>query len=169
MSKYHYAIFIGRLQPPHKEHINQIKRGLTLAKSVIITLGSHRAARNIKNPWTTEEREEMVRACFSEEDNKRLLFTKVRDYYYNNTTWFTNLHNAINNVMDAHYYKENPDICVIGSNKDASSWYLDMLPENWTREITIAKNIMHATEVRNLYFNKDRSPQFRCFLFTELD
>jgi len=152
MSKYDYAIFIGRLQPPHKEHINQIQRGLDLADYVVITLGSHRAARNIKNPWTVEEREEMVRLCFTPEANKRLVFTKVRDYYYNNTTWFTNLHNTVNNVIQT----TNPKICVIGSNKDASSWYLDMLPENWVREINIAKNIMHATDIRDKYFYDGR-------------
>jgi len=114
-------------------------------------LGSHRAARNIKNPWSTTEREEMVRSCFTEEENERLVFTKVRDYYYNNTTWFTNLHNAVNQVIQT----TNPKICVIGSIKDASSWYLDMLPENWVREIVFPGSVMHATEVRDSYFNKD--------------
>jgi len=152
--KYDYAVFIGRLQPPHKEHINQIKRGLELANNVIICLGSHRAAPNIKNPWTTIEREEMIRIALNDlspKDQGRILFTKVRDYYYNNTTWFTNLHTAVNSLIN----KENPKICLIGAKKDDSSWYLDALPENWKRELNITKNIMHATEIRDLLFQKD--------------
>lgn len=148
--KYSRAIFIGRLQPPHVEHINQIKRGLDLAQGVIIALGSHRAAANIKNPWTTTEREEMVRACFSVEENKRLSFVKVRDYYYNDTTWFTNLHNAVNSVA-----QDDDTFCVLGCNKDASTWYLDALPEHWKRELTTHynKNNINATEIRNALFN----------------
>jgi len=151
MSQYDYAIFIGRMQPPHKEHINQILNGLEIADKVIITLGSHRAAPNIKNPWTTEQREEMIRLCFSEEENARLLFTKVRDYYYNNTTWFTDLYNSVSGLM----VEENPTMCVIGCKKDGSSWYLDMLPENWKRELSFKKNVMNATDVRDLYFKTD--------------
>lgn len=151
--RYDYAIFIGRLQPPHKEHINQIKRGLDLASKVVICLGSHRAARNIKNPWTAEEREAMVRACFSVDDNDRLLFTQVRDYYYNNTTWFTHLHNEVKEMMASVI--DNPKLCVIGAKKDASSWYLDMLPEGWKRELCQTKNVMNATDVRDLYFEGD--------------
>jgi bifunctional NMN adenylyltransferase/nudix hydrolase len=153
--KYDYAVFIGRLQPPHKEHINQIKRGLELANNVIIALGSHRAAPNIKNPWNAQEREEMVRVCFSKLENTRLIFVQVRDYYYNDTAWFTDLHNS---VMNQIYNVETSSICVLGSNKDESSWYLDALPESWKRELSIARNVTHATEIRNLYFQNN--PQF---------
>lgn len=153
--KYDYAVFIGRLQPPHKEHINQIKRGLKLANNVIVCLGSHRAAPNIKNPWTAHEREEMVRCALADlpsKDQGRVLFARVRDYYYNNTAWFTNLHTAVNELMlDA----DSPKICLIGSHKDASGWYLNALPENWTRELSPTHNIVHATEVRDLLFQKD--------------
>jgi bifunctional NMN adenylyltransferase/nudix hydrolase len=147
MSKYDYAVFIGRFQPPHKEHINQIKRGLDLADKVIIALGSHRAAPNIKNPWTTQEREEMVLRCFSFADKQRLIFISVRDYYYNDTAWFTDLYNSINSVKE-----DNASVCVIGCNKDESSWYLEALPEFWKRELSAPTNLMHATDIRSLYF-----------------
>lgn len=151
MSKYDYAIFIGRLQPPHKEHINQILKGLELADKIIIALGSHRAAANIKNPWTAVERELMVRSCFNEEQNLRLEFTQVRDYYYNNTTWFTDLMNSVH----AHILIDHPKICLIGCNKDESSWYLEALPEQWKRELSYPHTTLNATDVRNLYFQAE--------------
>jgi len=154
---YDYAIFIGRMQPPHREHINQIKRGLEIANNVIICLGSHRAARNIKNPFTATERENMIRLCFTEEEQSRLLFTKVRDYYYNNTTWFTNLHQAVREQINLDPNKPQRELkrCVIGAKKDASSWYLDMLPESWSRELTVSRNVMNATDIRDLFFQED--------------
>lgn len=152
--QYDYAVFIGRLQPPHIEHINQIKRALEISESVIIALGSHRAAPNIKNPWTTEEREQMVRKCFSDEENLRLRFAQVRDYYYNNTAWFTDLHNSVNQLIDAEP-DQRVNICVVGCIKDSSSWYLEALPENWHREFTVARDLLNATDTRNLYFQGD--------------
>lgn len=149
MAKYTHAVFIGRLQPPHVEHINQIKKGLELADKIIVALGSHRAAPNIKNPWNTEERAQMVRACFSSEDNQRIEFVQVRDYYYNDTAWFTNLHNAVNSVIDI----DHPKICVVGCVKDESSWYLEALPEAWSRELTQSRHgLMNATDMRDAYF-----------------
>lgn len=163
-TKYDSAIFIGRLQPPHVEHINQIKRGLDLATNVVVALGSHRAAPNIKNPFTAVERETMVRLCLTPEENKRVRFVAVRDYYYNNTTWFTNLHNAVNSVTE-----EGDKLCLIGCKKDASSWYLDALPERWSRELTTdRRNIMSATDIRDDYFQgkslKDLHPKILEFL-----
>ena len=151
--KYDYAVFIGRLQPPHKEHINQIKRGLDLAYKVIIALGSHRAAPNIKNPWTAQEREDMVRSCFSDTENVKLIFVQVRDYYYNDTAWFTDLYNSVMNRVDRTDPDKDLNVCVIGCNKDKSTWYLDALPDTWSREFSIPRNLMQATDIRNLYFN----------------
>lgn len=149
MAQYDYAVFIGRMQPPHAEHINQIIRALNIADKVIVALGSHRAAPNIKNPWTTDEREQMIRrALGGHGTGGRLEFVKVRDYYYNNTAWFTDLHNSVMNAID----KENPSICVVGCNKDESSWYLEALPESWKRELSLPRNLMSATTTRDLYF-----------------
>jgi bifunctional NMN adenylyltransferase/nudix hydrolase len=151
MAKYTHAVFIGRMEPPHKQHINTIRKGLELADTVIVALGSHRAARNIKNPWTVEERIWMIRPCFTAEENSRIQFVKVRDYYYNDTTWFTDLYNSVYSVID----NDNPKICLLGCKKDESSWYIEMLPERWTRELNAAKDLMNATDIRNLYFQKD--------------
>jgi bifunctional NMN adenylyltransferase/nudix hydrolase len=154
MAKYDYAVLIGRMQPPHKEHISQIKRGLELADKVIVAFGSHRAAPNIKNPFSTKEREDMVRMALSDlpaKDQGRVLYTQVRDYYYNDTAWFTDLHNSVNALIEQEHYS----ICVIGCIKDESSWYLEALPEEWKRELSPPRNLMSATDIRELYFHKD--------------
>ena len=152
--QYDYAVFIGRMQPPHQEHLRQIKRALCLADKVIICLGSHRAARNIKNPWTAEERREMVWSSLNDipDINKRLLFTEVRDYYYNDTIWFSNLHQNVTNIINANCDLDNPKVCIVGSKKDESSWYLDMLPEGWKRELVAPSRHTNSTNIRHDYF-----------------
>ena len=75
------AVFIGRFQPPHIEHLKEIQRSLEIAHNVCVVIGSHRGARTPKNPFTSEEREQMLRNCLSSEENQRIFCVKVRDSF----------------------------------------------------------------------------------------
>lgn len=145
--KYDYCVFIGRMQPPHKAHIENIRTALSLAKEAIVIFGSHRAARNIKNPFTAEERENMVRACFSQEEQARIHFTSVRDYYYNDNNWVADVQQKVFAITD-----EGKKIALLGRYKDHSSYYLDLFPQ-WKRESVTGDSLMNATDVRNAFFS----------------
>lgn len=147
--QYDYCIFIGRLQPPHKAHIDNIRRALELANKAIVIFGSHRAARNPKNPFTAKERENMIRANFSPEDNERIICTSVRDYYYNDNIWVADVQEKVSQLVE-----ERAKICLLGLYKDHSSYYLDLFPQ-WKRETVSDRNVMNATDVRNLFFNPE--------------
>jgi bifunctional NMN adenylyltransferase/nudix hydrolase len=153
--KYDYCVFIGRMQPPHKSHIKAIKQALSLADQVIIIFGSHRAARNIKNPFTAKEREEMVKCCFDKDDVSRIHFTSVRDYYYNDNNWVANVQQKVFSITG-----ESKSIVLLGRHKDHSSYYLDLFPQWKREEVTPTNELLNATDVRNLFFQEK--------LFTEL-
>jgi bifunctional NMN adenylyltransferase/nudix hydrolase len=150
MSKrdFKFAVFIGRFQPPHIRHIEAMKHGLSKAETLIIVLGSARAARNIKNPFTPAEREEMVRSCFSQEENKRIVFRSVRDYYYNDNNWVADVQQKVASVTG-----EDRKICLLGRNKDHTSYYLDLFPQ-WQREQVKSAGELNATDVRNILFDR---------------
>jgi bifunctional NMN adenylyltransferase/nudix hydrolase len=145
--KYDYCVFIGRMQPPHKSHIRAIQQALSLADQVIIIFGSHRAARNIKNPFTAKEREEMVKCCFNKDDVSRIHFTCVRDYYYNDNNWVADVQQKVFNITD-----EGKRIVLLGRYKDHSSYYLDLFPQWKREEVTPTNELLNATDVRNIYF-----------------
>lgn len=151
MSKknFEYAVFIGRLQPLHLRHLDIIYQGLDVANKLIIVLGSARSARNIKNPFTPTEREEMIRACLSKEDNLRVLFRTVRDYYYNDNNWVADVQQKVASICS-----EKQKICLLGKNKDHTSYYLDLFPQ-WKRESSYKTDELAATDIRNLYFNRE--------------
>lgn len=162
--KYNYAVFIGRCQPPHQEHINQIRRGLQLADTVIVILGSHRSARNPRNPFTFDERAEMIQECLTQEEWERVEVGAVRDYHYNNIAWFTDLYNTVERIIEDdvhdHYPEETPEqkvkdpkICLLGTQKDASSWYLEVAGGRWTPEFGgMYQELVNATDIRDAYF-----------------
>lgn len=162
--KFDFCVFIGRCQPPHKQHILNIQRALDIADRVIVILGSHRAARNIKNPWTTREREEMIRGCLKPDVQGRLIFKSVRDYYYNDNVWVADVQQKVAEVTE-----EYSKIALIGMHKDHSSYYLDLFPQ-WTREsVPDINNVLNATDIRNLFFNRDIEDKFNKLAIKDVD
>ena len=143
--QYEWAVFIGRMQPPHNGHIRQILNALDIAKNVVVVLGSNRAARNPKNPWSVEEREAMIRSCLP---NKPLNFVSVNDYPYSEETWLAEVQSKVGLVTG-----DSNSVVLVGHKKDRSSYYLDSFPQweqclfsEWYDQVS-------ATEIRKSLFN----------------
>ena len=161
MSSYDYAVFIGRCQPPHREHIDQIKRGLGLAEKVIVVLGSARSSPRPKNPFTAKERTTMLKLCFTKDELSRIHFASVRDYFYNENAWFSDLFNTVNQIVYGDDEDENKKICLLGMNKDRSSYYLDLLASRWKPEFFgLPKKSVSATDIRVALFEDKPLPDY---------
>ncbi|MDE4957612.1 ADP-ribose pyrophosphatase, partial [Francisella tularensis subsp. holarctica] len=57
---YDISVFIGRFQPFHKCHLQNIIIALQNIKKVIINIGSCFNAPNIKNPFSFEQIKQMI-------------------------------------------------------------------------------------------------------------
>lgn len=144
---YDYSILIGRMQPPHKAHIEIIQHALTISGTVLILLGSSNIARDIKNPWTWMEREEMIRACFPAEVQQRLLVFGVEDAL-SDQTWLS----SIQHTVDAN--TQNNNICLVGHQKDETSFYIKMFPQ-WDFEDVGNIRDVHSTDLRTSMFENE--------------
>ena len=82
-----FAVFIGRFQPFHAGHLKVVQEGLKCADKLIVLIGSAWQPRNTRKPWSHQEREEMVRACLTDEENARLLCLPLMDVPYNDELW----------------------------------------------------------------------------------
>ena len=69
---YDTALYIGRFEPPHAGHMALLQRALDSAPQAIVVMGSAWQVRSPKNPFTWPEREAMLRAALSADDNARL-------------------------------------------------------------------------------------------------
>jgi bifunctional NMN adenylyltransferase/nudix hydrolase len=152
MLKYKFAVVIGRFQPFHNGHLHMLEKAFQQGEKVIVILGSAHSARNIKNPWTAEEREQMIRASLPEDKQNRILFAGVRDYYYNENMWVADIQGKVRLFMD-----EGASACLVGHRKDNSSYYLSLFPK-WHYEEVASHKVegigeLNATELRKLIFN----------------
>ncbi len=141
-----YLVYIGRFQPFHLAHMQTIKIALEQSANVILALGSAQDERNIKNPFSAAEREQMILSNFSEVDQQRIHFVHVIDVY-NDVKWVKLVKSLVAEVV-----KLTDKVGLIGHFKDESSYYLQLFPE-WTLvELDSLKGSISATPLREAFY-----------------
>jgi bifunctional NMN adenylyltransferase/nudix hydrolase len=145
-----FAVYIGRFQPFHNGHNYVLHQALRQGNDVIVVLGSSYGPRTIKNPFNEVEREDMIRACLSEEDNLRTHFVAVEDSAYNDHAWATDVVNAVDGVA------KGKKVVLVGYEKDASTFYLRMFPQWRYVDVGAMKTddgvVVNATAIRDQLF-----------------
>jgi bifunctional NMN adenylyltransferase/nudix hydrolase len=134
-------VFIGRFQPFHNGHKAVIDAALKQAKEVVVVVGSSFAARNIRNPFTFEERKAMIESVFPAD---RVKVVPVSDYPYDDNKWV----NAIQKIVD-ETVPHAQDVGLIGHSKDSTSYYLNIFPR-WKNHVEVPNVAgINATDIRN--------------------
>lgn len=146
--KYDIIVYIGRMQPPTRAHIANIKKALEISTRVIVLLGSSFQPRTIKNPWNHYERAAMILNQLPPESSGKITFKGLRDYTYNDQEWIQQVQQMIKQETGG----DNLKIGIIGCKKDHSSYYLDYFPQWKLIEVDNIEDI-NATVVRNDYFS----------------
>jgi len=80
------ALFIGRFQPLHIGHLKVIKWILKTYDKLIIVIGSSRKSKTDRNPFTVEERKEMINKTLKSENIKKYEIIEIPDVY-NDDDW----------------------------------------------------------------------------------
>jgi len=73
------GLIIGRFQPFHKGHLSAINFGLSKVENLWIGIGSSNKNYEKKNPFTADERKEMILSSLDEETLKRIRIFYVPD------------------------------------------------------------------------------------------
>jgi len=147
MEQYQYCVVVGRFEPFHLAHHELIREALSLAKTALVIIGSAHKARTIQNPWTAVEREAMIVAALTEEERARVKFFHVRDYFYTNNRWLSEVQQLIAEATDGI---EDDQICNIG--EPVNDFYFPQWKYFKMRNLD---RMPHATKVRDLYFTHD--------------
>lgn len=145
------ALLIGRFEPVHQGHMALLRHGLVHAREAIVVLGSAWQARSPKNPFTWQERADMVLRALPESDRSRVRFLPVRDYY-NEAVWVQAVRQGVAGLLSPSAPGAAPQrIALVGHFKDATSSYLRSFP-GWTLMDMERQGHMDATTIRNALF-----------------
>ncbi len=71
-------IVLGRFQPFHKGHAYLVEAALQKGET-IIAIGSSEAEPSMDNPWSADEREDMIRSWLGERDAKIVKIPDIND------------------------------------------------------------------------------------------
>ena len=152
---YDVLAFIGRFQPFHNGHKAVVDQALTRAKKVAIVIGSDGQPRNSRNPFTTAERIEMIRAVFPDEvRDGRIHFAAVPDHPYNMDRWIKEVTAKVQQIAQTPFTPDPVKIGLIGHSKDHTSFYLKSFPTWGSIEVENVAGI-NATDIREDYFRSD--------------
>lgn len=141
-------VFIGRFQPPHRGHLNVLKSALSRAERVCVLIGSTDRPRTIKDPFSFDERRQMLLSLFDAAERERVTIAPVQDSTYNDNDWLRWVQDAVAAALGDVAQRR---VGLIGHEKDATSYYLRMFPQ-WERVDVDATEDISATEIRDQYF-----------------
>ena len=142
---YDAAVLIGRLQPLHQGHLALLHEALARAHRAIVVLGSAHQARTPRNPFTWQERAQMLRDALPQAERARLIVLPMRDYY-DEPRWAQAVRQAV-----AENTPAAARIALVGHFKDDTSGYLRAFP-GWELIRMARQGAIDATPIRDAYF-----------------
>ena len=158
-------VFVGRFQPFHNEHKRIIDIALQKSHNVLVLVGSAGKARTIRNPFTFDERRDMIHGAFEENvcDQDRIIIQPLYDKTYNEVAWINQVQhivketvldvvNNFNNWRASGY--NDAKVGLIGASKDNTSYYLKMFPQFRSVNVEIQADV-HATAIREEFLCED--------------
>lgn len=160
MRDFHYGVFIGRFQPLHVGHQHIINEALKRVETLIVAVGSVNTARTPVNPFTFDERKEMINSVYRNEiATGRIIVIPVKDYPNTDSLWAASVYDTVSDVIldNAHHGGirlhgiRDFKIALTGYGKDSSSFYLKMFPHWQSIQIDTQYGTINATDIRNLY------------------
>lgn len=158
------AIFIGRFQPFHNGHLSILKNAMKhdSIESVTVLVGSANKCRSVKNPFSFEERKDMIQQAISAYNQshtdkiENIEIVPLNDHWYTPEKWFKQVRDIAGS--NTKY--------IIGHDKDESSFYLKEFPEMELLTFdghngygSMYKQTLGGTDIRNSIFEHGYSPE----------
>lgn len=158
---YNYLVFCGRFQPFHAGHYHVVKESLSRSSNIILVLGSHMSPRTSKNPFSTQERIDIIKSCFTHAELDRIHFAVQYDHPYNEEKWIAGIQASVNTIIFGNFNPDPIKIGIIGYDKDHSSYYLKKFPAWDIIDIEPYKvdgNLLNASDLRHEMFVRGWTP-----------
>lgn len=144
--KYDYLVMIGDFAPFHINYESQLEIALTQAKQVIILVNNSFLPRNTDNPFTFEERKEMILSSVDAGMHfGRIVVRPLFNYIYDKDTWIEQVQETVRQVVTSL----DVTIGLFSRNQK----YVDMFPQ-WpqVKSPLYSDAELVASEIRDGFF-----------------
>jgi bifunctional NMN adenylyltransferase/nudix hydrolase len=140
-----------RGQGIHDQHIAHVKRAAKENDVVVIVFGSYNARVSQRNPFSFKQRCDMLFANTRSDDELRQkpIIAVGVDNHPNDFAWRDSVLKAVQTEAAPH--SDDHKYTLYGSNKDSTSFYLNLFPQ-WKLSLSEISVNVDATEIRELYF-----------------
>jgi bifunctional NMN adenylyltransferase/nudix hydrolase len=152
--KYKVAVLIGRFEPFHNGHFRNLKHAFGIADRVLFLIGSSFQPSTPKNPLTYDQRSTLITHTLLRESPFINFETyPLRDHKYSNNNWIREVQRVVKgDSLDV----SDSQICIMGYDKDDSSWYNHAFPA-WDfidvgGFVEVGSVPIDATKIRELLF-----------------
>jgi len=151
MSHYDLIVVIGRFQPVHAGHVELIQKAKAKADNVLVLVGSANRSRSQRNPFSVEERLEMLRGVAGIQHG--VYYMPLDDETYALPRWISNVQKCVSYHFDHHSSRRERDakIAVMGHQKD-DTFYLKLFPQWDYLDFENPRYIISSTQVRETWF-----------------
>lgn len=152
------TVFIGRFSPFHLGHAAVLRRALQTSKVVLVLIGSSGQARTTKNPFTFDERREMIMKWeMGIEHDAYVRVRPITDHPYNDAAWIRGVQDAVDTVKNelVDVIGINPEIYLTGADRDRTTWYLHAFGNTFKPDFVENLDVpleLSATKVREVLF-----------------
>jgi len=152
-TQHKYAVVIGRHQIVTNGHLAVHRQALGWARRLIILVGSASESPKPYNPFLYAEREAMIRAALTADENARVDIYPLHDTPYNKQRWLAQVDSVVRRAVERYEPYHEEDVVLAGCRKDGpTAGYLNDLRQWKLVDITQQWNIS-ATDVREEYFD----------------
>lgn len=142
------GVFIGRFQPCHEGHIHALSVAASQVDTLLVLVGSANRTRSISNPWTYQERVNMLRKKLRTANVSNVEFLPLNDYKYNDEQWISDVMFTVRNRFIF-------PVTLFGHQKEGNN-YLKWFPE-WEFRNIESNYMVNATQVRyNMFESRDK-------------
>ncbi len=144
MKKFELGFMVGRFQILHKGHESLINEGLERCEKFVILLGNSEESRTEKNPFTFQERKEMIQKIYGDKVEVYPIINIGIGYV---PAWGNYVMNTIK-----YYCGKYPDFVIRGSDKGRSEW-IDKEKFSSLTEFIVSRDLISysATEIRAFF------------------
>lgn len=152
-------VYIGRFQIPHFGHESVMKHAINKSDEVLILIGSSNTLRSRKNPFSFEERKEMVKNITDKyKENKKVSILALPDFE-RDQDWVDEVQKLVSSISN-----KDDQVFITGCQKtgDESTFYLKLFPE-WKSDFIEEVNfegidVISSTKIREMFYEDKDIP-----------